>query len=140
MLPLGQSVQGISIESAGQVPGKPDVSNIVGKLDDKRSSLRNEEPPKVATEGSEADSFSEHDSIDSYEQITVKPRDKADADQARALYETLDRYNSVVVPKGELHEHAVNLETPVFVLREMPIREIQKRVDKKLEEMQNPAQ
>ena len=50
------------------------------------------------------------------------------------------RVAHLLVPKGELHEHAVNLETPVFVLREMPIREIQKRVDKKLEEMQNPAQ
>lgn len=39
----------------------------------------------------ESDSFSEHDSIDSYEQITIKAKQE-DAEKAQRFYRTLDKY------------------------------------------------
>ena len=47
---------------------------------------------------SEEDSFTEHDSVDSDDELNVKSRNEEDADKARAFYTTLERYKSVVIP------------------------------------------
>ena len=60
-------------------------------------------------------------------------------DRNRWFHEAMNHFQSIVVqPKGKNLERSAKLDTPVFYLRHMPVKEQYKQALKKIEEVTHP--